>query len=147
MYKIIYYFTVAKSLKILNYAKNVPKWFPLLKVSQSFHFSCLYSDNVAQIGFQVSLSLCFIVTAIGLLSTSCTIIVSLYIFLYLSAFSFLLVESLIILHKLVDKIILEKLEKSVFVLASGSLPPLLFTLLTVPFLPPSLLSAPDQQSM
>merc|ERR1712038_79541 len=76
-----------------------------------------------------------------------TIVVSLYIFLYLSAFSFLLVESLIILHKLVDKIILEKLEKSVFVLASGSLPPLLFTLLTVPFLPPSLLSAPDQQSM
>ena len=104
--------------------------------SKCFHFSCLYSDNVAQIGFQVSLSLCYIVTAIGLLSTSCTVIISLYIFLFLSAFTFLLLESLIILHKLVDKIILEKLEKSVFVLVCGCLPPLLYTLLTLPFLPP-----------
>ena len=102
---------------------------------------------MAQIGFQVSLSLCYIVTALSLLSTSCTVITSLYIFLFLSAFTFLLLESLIILHKLVDKIILEKLEKSVFVLVSGSLPPLLYTLLTLPFLPPSLRDNPDHHSM
>ena len=118
-----------------------------LKVYQFSHFSCLYSDNVAQIGFQVSLSLCYVITAISLLSTSCTLVISLYIFLFLSAFTFLLLESLIILHKLVDKIMLEKLEKSVFVLVCGFLPPLLYTLLTVPFLPTSLLTNPGNQAM
>ena len=123
------------------------QWFQLLKVFHFFHFSCLYSDNVAQIGFQVSLGLCFIVTAISLISTSCSLIISLYIFLFLSTFTFLLLESLIILHKLVDKIMLDKLEKSVFVLVCGSLPPLLYTLITVPFLPSSVFASPDNQAM
>ena len=125
------------------------QWFPMIK--QTFPnfglFSCLYSDNVAQIGFQVSLSLCYIMTAVSLLSTSCTFIISLYIFLFLSTFTFLLLESLIILHKLVDKIMLDKLEKSVFVLVCGSLPPLLYTLITVPFLPSSVFASPESQAM
>ena len=128
---------------------SMTQWFPMIK--QTFPifclFSCLYSDNVAQIGFQVSLSLCFIITAVSLLSTSCTFIISLYIFLFLSTFTFLLLESLIILHKLVDKIMLDKLEKSWFVLVCGCLPPLLYTLITVPFLPSSLLATPGNRTM
>ena len=120
---------------------------PAVQSFQFFHSSCLYSDNVAQTGFQVSLGLCYIMMAISLLSTSCSIIISLYIFTFLSTFTFLLLESLIILHKLVDKIMLERLEKSVFVLLCGSLPPLLYTLLTVPFLASSLFSTPDNQAM
>ena len=108
------------------------------------YFSCLYSDNVAQIFFQANLALSYVTAIVSLLSNSCTILTYLYTFFSLSAFTFLLVESLIILHKLVDKIILERLEKSVFVVLSGYLPPLVLTLTTLPFLHPPLLATPAQ---
>ena len=101
-------------------------------------FSCLYSDNVAQICFQANLALCFVTAIVSLLSDSCTILTYIFTFFSLSAFTFLLVESLIILHKLVDKIMLEKLEKSLVVVLSGYLPPLVLTFTTLPWLEPAL---------
>lgn len=58
---------------------------------------------------------------------------ALNIYFYLASFMFLLLESLIILHKLVDKIILPLLENTVFVILAGFLPPLVYTGLTLPW--------------
>ena len=109
-------------------------------------FSCLYSDNVAQICFQANLCLCYITAIVSLLSNSCTIIISIFLFLSLSAFTFLLVESLIILHKLVDRIMMERLERSVFVVLCGYLPALAYSLLTLPWVSQELFPSPDHQA-
>ena len=109
-------------------------------------FSCLYSDNVAQICFQANLCLCYITAIVSLLSNSCTIIISIFLFLSLSAFTFLLVESLIILHKLVDRIMMERLERSVFVVLCGYLPALAYSLLTLPWVSQTLFPSPDHQA-
>ena len=99
----------------------------------SFNFSCLYSDNVAQICFQISLIFVLITSIVNYFSIACEVILALNIYFYLASFTFLLLESLIILHKLVDKIILPLLENSVFVILAGFLPPLVYTGLTLPW--------------
>ena len=101
---------------------------------------------MAQICFQANLCLCYITTIVSLLSNSCTIIISIFLFLSLSAFTFLLVESLIILHKLVDRIMMERLERSVFVVVCGYLPALAYSLLTLPWVSQELFPSPDHQA-
>ena len=101
---------------------------------------------MAQICFQANLCLCYITTIVSLLSNSCTIIISIFLFLSLSAFTFLLVESLIILHKLVDRIMMERLERSVFVVLCGYLPALAYSLLTLPWVSQALFPSPDHQA-
>ena len=102
---------------------------------------------MAQICFQVNLTLCYITTIASHLLSSCAILTYIYIYTFLCTFTFLLVESLIILHKLVDKIILGKLERSLFVVLLGFLPPLFYSTITIPFLSPSDLATPDHQSL
>ena len=88
---------------------------------------------MAQICFQISLIFVFITTIISYFSVVCEVIMALNIYFYLASFMFLLLESLIILHKLVDKIILPLLENTVFVILAGFLPPLVYTGLTLPW--------------
>ena len=101
---------------------------------------------MAQICFQANLCLCYITAIVSLLSNSCTIIISIFLFLSLSAFTFLLVESLIILHKLVDRIMMERLERSVFVVLCGYLPALAYSLLTLPWVSQALFPSQDHQA-
>ena len=75
----------------------------------------------------------FITNIISYFSVVCEVIIALNIYFYLASFMFLLLESLIILHKLVDKIILPLLENTVFVILTGFLPPLVYTSLTLPW--------------
>ena len=78
--------------------------------------------------------LCVLATnIISYFSPTCDVVMGLNIYFYLAAFAFLLIESLIILHKLVDKVILAWLENSTFVILAGLVPPLLYTLIILPF--------------
>ena len=101
---------------------------------------------MAQICFQANLALCFVTAIVSLLSDSCTILTYIFTFFSLSAFTFLLVESLIILHKLVDRIMMERLERSVFVVLCGYLPALAYSLLTLPWVSQELFPSPDHQA-
>ena len=104
----------------------------------------IYTDNVAQVCFESSLLSCyiFILLAIdkGPLSwdahslVPCLVAVAGLQFLYLAAFAFLLLEALVILHKLVDSVVIGLLEHPASVVSLGFGVPLAYTALTVPFL-------------
>ena len=64
----------------------------------------------------------------------CILAVTLVQYFYLCAFAFLLLESLIIIHKLVDSVIIPLLENPLFIVSVGCLVPLLYTAVTIPFL-------------
>ena len=67
-------------------------------------------------------------------NVGCSVTIALNIYFTLTAFTFLLIESLIILHKLVDKVIIPVLESTAWVIIIGFVPPLIFTAVTVPFI-------------
>ena len=112
----------------------------------------LYTDNVAQVCFQFSLLSCYLLTLLTVesgplvLSPSqplpCLLALAGLQFFYLAAFTFLLLESLVILHKLVDHVLLPLLESAAFVLLLGFLLPGLVTAATVAAFQRHLLPAP-----
>ena len=77
----------------------------------------------------------------------CNITIAFNIYFYLASFTFLLLESLIILHKLVDKVIIPVLENTVWVILLGFTPPLIYTVLTVPFIIDNVSRSGDQTQM
>ena len=97
----------------------------------------LYQDNVAQLCFLVSLLPCYVIPLLTLptppllcgddLFLHCVLTTAGLQFFYLSAFTFLLLESLVLLNKLVDSVNLPLLESSLFIVISGVAPPLLYT--------------------
>ena len=64
----------------------------------------------------------------------CILAASLLQYTFLCAAAFLLLESLIVLHKLVDAVILPILESGIFVVAVGFLLPAIYTGITMPLL-------------
>ena len=98
---------------------------------------------MAQVCFEFSLLSCyiFILLAVdrGPLAWQpddqlpCIIAVAGLQFLYMAAFMFLLLESLVILHKLVDFVVLNAIEHISFIVGVGFGLPLVYTIITVPF--------------
>jgi len=104
----------------------------------------VYTDNVAQVCFEFSLLGCyiFILLAVdrGPLAwdandkVPCIVAVAGLQFLYLAAFTFLLLESTVILHKLVDCVVISILEHITFIVAVGFGVPAVYTAVTLPFI-------------
>ena len=133
----------------------------------------MYTDNVAQVCFQFSLlryiphsppshpSLfspspsCYLLTLLTVDSgplvfhpsqpLPCLLAIAGLQFFYLAAFTFLLLESLVVLHKLVDAVMLPLLESSACILLSGFLLPGLYTGFTLAVFWDALL--PRQEAM
>lgn len=126
----------------------------------------LYSDNVAQVRspllhsflysilqvcYQVSLVSCLVSGMLTHLPLPCLLTIALILYSHLAALLFLLLESLIILHKLVDRVIIPQLERPALIagmsrtvlclvhwttlyIGCGFLAPLAYTVLILPLL-------------
>jgi len=115
----------------------------------------MYTDNVAQVCFQFSLLSCYLITLLTVDSgplthqepsqpLPCLLAIAGLQFFYLCAFTFLLLETLVILHKLVDSVLLPLLESTTFLLTIGFLLPGLYTAATLPAFQRTLLPPPGR---